>query len=244
MRIRLLAFSIALVACGVASAQNSDAWRWSVTPYLWGSDVSTDVTFPSGQAVGGELSFEDILDKLDFAAMVHVEGHRGDWGMLFDATYVDMSDDATNGPVATTVEAKVGLYELGAVYSPGAEKGPFSGILGVRIVESEMDLRFLSPPIIAGVTRSADESYTDFLVGARYLFSFNDRWGLNLRADTGVGDTEKDWSLHAQLGWRFGRGLSKAVLFGWRHLELEFEQDGRETEVTMDGPLLGVMFGW
>jgi hypothetical protein len=34
------------------------------------------------------------------------------------------------------------------------------------------------------------------------------------------------------------------VLVGWRHLELELEEDGRQTDVSFDGPLVGVLFGW
>ena len=34
------------------------------------------------------------------------------------------------------------------------------------------------------------------------------------------------------------------VLFGWRHMELEVEESGRETDVTFDGPIAGVLFSF
>ena len=65
-----------------------------------------------------------------------------------------------------------------------------------------------------------------------------------MRADFGTGDTEEDWGATAQVGWRFGKDLNKAVLFGWRHLAIELEEDGRQTEISFDGPVVGVLFGW
>ena len=202
------------------------------------------MTFPSGQAVGGTLKFDDILDHLDFAALLHAEGHRGKWGMFVDATYLSMSDGATHGRISTDADAEFGLYEFAAVYTPGGAEGPFSAFAGARIVDVSLDLDFSLPAPIGVVRRSADKSYTDFLVGARYMFSFGDRWALNVRGDFGAGDSEEDWSATAQLGWRFGGDLRHAVLVGWRHLELELEEDGRQTDVSFDGPLVGVLFGW
>ena len=238
-----IAFWMALAVCGSASAQTSD-WRWSITPYVWGTDVSADVSFPSGQAVSGTVKFDDILDDLDFAAMLHAEGHRGKWGMFVDATYLSMSDGATRERISTAADAEFGLYELAAVYTPGGATGPFSVFAGARIVDVTLDLDFSLPAPIGVVRRSASKSFTDFMVGARYVFLFSDRWGLNVRGDFGAGDTEEDWSATAQLGWRFGGELRNAVLVGWRHLELELEEEGRQTDVSFDGPLVGVMFGW
>ena len=246
-----IAFSIALAACGAASAQTTSpqasgtaGWRWSVTPYLWGSDLKGDVTFPSGQSIGGELKFNDILDHLDFAAMLHVEGHRREWGMFFDATYLSMSDDTTHGPISSDADIKFGMYELAAVFTPGAAAGPFSAFAGVRFVDMTLDMVFSGPGPIGPVSRSANKSYADFLIGARYVFSFSERWALSLRGDVGFGDTEQDWNATAMVGWRFGRQLNDAVLVGYRHLDVEVEEDGRKTEVQFDGPFLGVMFGW
>ncbi len=100
-----------------------DEWRWSITPYLWGSDIDTDVRFPGGQEIGGTAKFDDILDKLDFGGMVHFEGQRGAWGMFVDATYLTLSDDTTQGPISVDSELDTGLYEFAATYTPGGESG-------------------------------------------------------------------------------------------------------------------------
>lgn len=219
-----------------------NAWRWSITPYLWGSDISADIRFRSGQEVGGEAQFSDILDKLDFALQVHLEGQRGVWGMFVDGTYLTMSDDTTHGPISADAEIDTGIYEFAAMYVPGGEDGRFTAFAGARIIDLSLDVTFSTPGPVGTVRRSVDKSFTDFMVGGRFVHSFNERWLLNLRGDFGGGDTESSWNALAVVGWRFGGDLDKAALFGWRHMELEVEEGGRETDITMDGPIAGVLF--
>ena len=219
-----------------------DDWRWSITPYLWGTDIQADIRFPGGQEIGGSGSFNDILDKLDYGAQVHLEGQRRSWGMFVDATYLAMSDDTTHGPISVDAEIDTGIYEFAATYTPGGESGRFTAFAGARIVDLSLEMKFSTPGPLEPIPRATDKSYTDFMVGGRFIHSFNDRWLLNLRGDIGGGDTESSWNALATVGWRFGGDLDKAVLFGWRHMELEVEEGGPETDVTMDGPIAGVNF--
>lgn len=230
---------------GLAVAQTGEAdWRWSVTPYLWGSDLSTDVRFPGGQEISGEAQFSDILDKLDFGAQVHLEGQRGPWGMFVDATYLTMSDDTTHGPISADAEIDTGLYEFAAIYTPGGEDGRFTAFVGARIVALKLDTTFSGLGSGGPIRRATDASLTDFMIGGRYMHPFNDRWLLNLRADVGSGDTESSWNALAVIGWRFGGDLDNAVLLGWRHMELDIEEAGRDIDTTFDGPIAGVLFGF
>ena len=231
--------------CGTALAQaTDDDWRWSVTPYLWGSAIKADVRFPGGQAIGGEAGFDDILDKLEMAGQVHVEGLRGEWGMFIDATYLSLGDDGARGPISTNADIDTGIYEIAALYTPGGVSGRFTAIAGARIIDLSLDMQFSGGFPGSPVTRSADKSYTDFMVGGRYMGSFNDRWGFILRGDIGAGDTDSSWNALAGINWRFGTELDNAVSVGWRHMEIEVEDQGRKTDVGFDGPIAGVTFGF
>ena len=173
--------------CGVAVAQDiilegtRNEWRWSITPYLWGSDIDTDVRFPGGQEIGGTAKFNDILDKLDIGGMVHVEGRRGAWGMFVDATYLSLSDDTTQGPFSVDSELDTGLYELAATYTFGGKTGAFTAYAGARIVDMSLDVTFAGPGPLGPIRRTSDKSFTDVMVGGRYVHPFNDRWLLNLQ---------------------------------------------------------------
>ena len=235
--------------CGVAVAQDviaeaRDEWRWSITPYLWGADIDTDVRFPGGQEIGGRATFNDILDSLDFGGMLHIEGQRASWGLFFDATYLALSDDTTQGPISVDGDMDTGLYEFAATYTPGGAGGAFTGFAGARILDLSLETKFSAAILAEPIRRTNDKSYTDFMVGGRYTHLFNDRWLLNLRADIGAGDTELSWNALAGFGWRFGGDLNKALLLGWRHMEIEIEEDGRETDLTFDGPVVGVHFAF
>ena len=236
--------------CGVAVAQEVIAeagrtgWHWRVTPYLWGSDIKTDITFPGGQEIGGTARFDDILDKLELGGMVHVEGQRGTWGMFFDATYLSLSDDAIRGPITVDSELDTGLYELALTYTPGGSRGPFTAFAGARIVDLSLELTFTAAVFPEPIRRTSDKSFTDFMVGGRYVHSFNDHWILSFRGDIGAGDTESSWNALAAIGWRFGSDLDNAVMLGWRHMDAEVEEEGRQTDVTFDGPVVGVLFSF
>jgi hypothetical protein len=225
----------------VAQAAESD-WHWSITPYLWGSAIKTDIRFAAGQEVSGEAQFSDILDKLDFGAQVHLEGQRGAWGMLVDATYLTMSDDTTHGPISADAEIDTGLYELAALYTPGEGDGRCRALEGARMIDLSLDTTFSGPGPGGPIRRTTDKTYTDFMIGGRYVHPFNDRWLLNLRGDIGTGDTEFSWNALAVVGWRFG--ADNALLFGWRHMEFEVDEAGREIDTTFDGPIAGVLFGF
>jgi hypothetical protein len=230
---------------GIAVAQTvENDWRFSITPYLWGNDIRADVRFPAGQAVSGQLRFDDLLDKLDLAAQVHVEAQRDEWGMFADVTYLSLSDGTTHGPISADADVETGIYEFAAIYTPGGEDGQFTALAGARMLNLDLDVTFSAPGAGASIRRTQGKSFTAFMFGGRFTYPFNDRWLLNLRGDIGVGETESAWNALAGMGWRFGGDLDNTVLFGWRHMEIEVEDGGRKTDVTFDGPIAGVRFGF
>ena len=126
-------------------AEGTSSWRWSITPYLWGSDITTDIRFPGGQEIGGTARFNDILDKLELGGMLHFEGQRGSWGMFVDATYLSLSDDVTEGPITVDSDLDTGLYEFAVTYTPGGPSGPFTAFAGARIVDMSLKMTFSAP---------------------------------------------------------------------------------------------------
>ena len=84
-----------LSAFGAAEsfAQQNESIQWSVTPYFWASDTKLDLSVQDTDINGGiEIPFSDLLDILDTAVQVHVEGGKGNWSTFFDITYLETSD--------------------------------------------------------------------------------------------------------------------------------------------------------
>jgi hypothetical protein len=89
--VALLIFFFVLVS--TALAQDSDKFGWSVTPYIWASDTSLDISVrDTGIGGGADIKFSDLLDDLDTAIQIHVEGGKGNWSGFGDLTYIETSD--------------------------------------------------------------------------------------------------------------------------------------------------------
>ena len=76
-----------------------DGWRWSITPYLWGSGIQADVTFPAGQEIGTDARFRRHPGQARFRRSrptSRVTAKSG--GSSIDATYLSMSDDGSPRP--------------------------------------------------------------------------------------------------------------------------------------------------
>ncbi|NCF24167.1 MAG: hypothetical protein GWP60_06480, partial [Gammaproteobacteria bacterium] len=81
-----------LIPAAAAHGQEKDTFGWSITPYLWATETTVDLTFRDADIGTGEISFGDLLDVLDAAFMIHVEGGRGNWTAFGDLTYLKISD--------------------------------------------------------------------------------------------------------------------------------------------------------
>ena len=57
-------------------------WEWSIAPYIWGSDISLDVTANDEPVIGADVAVKDLLDKTDLAGMLHFEGASGKAGFF------------------------------------------------------------------------------------------------------------------------------------------------------------------
>ena len=88
----LIVISSLVLFASQAQAQNSDSAQWSITPYIWASDTTVDITFRDTNIGAGDISFSDLLDVLDAAFMIHVEGGKGNWSGFGDLTYIETSD--------------------------------------------------------------------------------------------------------------------------------------------------------
>jgi hypothetical protein len=68
--------------------------EWQIAPYLWAADVGADVTINNDPVLGTTVPFSDLVDKLDSALMLHVEGRgsESDIGGFFDLISMDLSD--------------------------------------------------------------------------------------------------------------------------------------------------------
>lgn len=209
-------------------------WKNDLTLYLWGSDISGNATV-GRQNVPIDISFDDILDKLDFGIQAHYEGMGQQWGLGLDFTYLEISDTTGAGVEA---ESKTVLAEVFGIYRLNAM---FDLLAGVRF--AGMDLTLTAPGMAQA---EGDRSLTDFFGGLRVKFPLSDTFGVFLRGDAGAGDSDLVWNVVAGLTWQVSKSI--AIRGGYRWLDYDVENDNVPIEAQLDmrleGPFLGVGILW
>lgn len=226
-----------------ASAQQGNGTTWSITPYLWGSKTNIDLAFRDADIGAGEISFGDLLDVLDAAFMIQIEGGQGSWSMFTDLTYLKTSD--TNERDVFTIDSKSEQTFLDAAvaYWPAGFGSQFSIFGGMRY--TKLDDRFSYTGNIGGIVegqlKNANDYY-DVLVGLRYRFDFSDRWQLLTHGDYGFGDSEGVFLARANFAYTVGKKQQNRILFGYQYKDAEFKGGDLKTAFRNQGPMVGFDF--
>ena len=224
-----------------ANAQSSDAAQWSITPYIWASDTSLDFTLNGSPVGGADLSFGDIIDTVDAAFQVHVEGGKGNWSGFADFTFISTSDSVELPIVRIDTESEQVVLDAAAAYWPGGVGSPLNLFGGVRYTGFDDTYRFSIGGTPVGESPSTQD-YVDALLGIRYRFDLSERWSLLTHGDVSFGDTEGTWQLQGLFGYTVGKRQQNTVLFGYRYKQAEFKDGDLTTEFTYGGPIAGFNF--
>lgn len=227
----------------LAQAADGEGWEWIVAPYGWAASIGTDLErdLPPAGGVSTDTDFDDIVDKLDGAFQIHAEGQNEHWGVFTDFTFLGLADERDRPRFRTESDLDVRLFELAGVWNPG--EGRYRGLdvfAGLRYIDVDLTVRFdPENPLFETSTFDGGDSFSDFMIGARYSWALSDRWGLTLRGDSSFGDTEGTWNTSAVANYRMKHG---AWFFGYRYLSVELETGNNNTEITMNGPMVGYGF--
>jgi hypothetical protein len=256
---RLAALTILLLAAQAGRTAEID---WLVAPYVWAADTSLDLSINGDPALGATLPFSDLIDKLDNAFMLHIEGRpsSSDIGGFFDILSMTISDNSVTpvgpgGPILGDLDVatklSMGLYEAGAVLSFGDtsyDKTVLEILLGMRYVDVDQTLNITLPgPVATVIDRRISVSEIDLLVGARVMGKFTDRLGYKLRADYANFGTDGTLNLLASVGYTFGQTGLFSIDLGYRHMTMDLSDNlgigvSSESEVKLSGPTVGFLF--
>lgn len=209
--------------------EQETGWTWRVVPYLFASNI--DGTLSVGNAeVETDVSFSDLLESLDFGAMLLFEGHHGRYGFLVDSAYIDLSEDG-KGPAGVTREADVQMAILGlAGLWRVTPTSPCELALGARYLDLEQELT------VGSTSSDGDSRILDGFVGARAAWPFAESWRFELYGDIGAGDSDLTWQALADVGYDWG---DWGVNLGYRILAYDVEDGSQEADIALQGWLLG-----
>ena len=223
-------------------AEESDRITWSVTPYSWASDTSLDLTVADTEINGGvEIPFSDLLDSLDSAFQIHVEGGKGNWSGFGDFMYLETSTPIERTLLTINTNSKQTFFDAAVAYWPRGVGSQLNFYGGLRYTGFDNRYEFLigADPLVE-LRSTAD--YYDALVGVRYRFELSERWGFLTRADLSFGDSEGTWLAQGLFAYTVGKREQNRILFGYQFKQAEYQDGGLNQEFSYNGPMAGFNF--
>ena len=245
-KLSLMLTASLFATAGTASANDVD---WVVAPYFWIPNVQVDISNMPPNGGGSSSDANSILDSLIWGFMVHTEAQGENWGVMNEITYADLSSKKTktydfgDGSHGYEIdgENQDWLIDLAVVYAPGDTKFVgFEPYAGVRFLNAQFDVEVIPNNInFNSYSVSIDESFTDFLIGAKYTVPVSAKWALNFRGDYSFGDTDGTWLLAANAIYATKSG---AWAFGYRYMGVELPAGPATVDLSLYGPQVGYAF--
>ena len=227
-------------------AAKSREWNATLSVYLWAASMFNNV---GGDETG--VSFEDVLNNLDFALMARANVDWNRFTLLVDYFNADVEAKRTTSLYRADVEVKEDILDVRLGYliidRPMADGKPgirLIGEMGARYWDLRLDAKATLPPLPEAELARVSEKWWDFLVGLRAEWMYTEKVGLSLEGNVGgfdMGDSAQyDYELAFYFHYRFAKHA--AVVLGYRFLQYRRKTESEEFKQTITGPVIGVSF--
>ena len=262
------AFLLAAAALmpGAASALASDPWQFGAQIYAFFPAIDGESNSPSsGADPDASVDVGQIIENLQFVFMGSLEARKSRWGTMTDAIYLNVGGEESGTrdltiaglPIPVTASAAVNYDlkgwiwmitgEYAVVSQPAATMDVFAG---ARMVDIEQEIGWELQGDIgeipeAGRTGSSKVGRTnwDAIVGVkgRWRYRAEHRWFVPYYLDVGTGESDFTWQTMAGLGysWQWIDAIA-----AWRYLDYDLGEGRPLSSLSLNGPLVSVVFHW
>lgn len=243
--VSIVFFAAALLPLQAFSQEGKD-WNFELAPlYLWAISIDGDIGI-RGRTASADITFEDVWDNLNAVFTLRFSSlYNNKFGVLVDYNYLDLGNEKLTDTVNAEASFKSQILNLAGIYRMHSSgKHTWDGVAGIRYtdLDATIDLNNL------GARVSGDQDWVDPIVGARYAFSFNDRWSLRLYGDIGGFGVSSDLTWQALGLVDFQPWKNVAIVAGYRAIYTDYETGSAEDRFTYDatvhGPVVGIDFRW
>lgn len=233
-----------LLACATAPVAQAaeDSWDHTVALYLWGAGLDGSVQIGPVPAEV-DASFGDILENLELATMLAWRAERGPIAITVDAMFVGLGGDG-DGPLGTRFDLDVDQFIVGADLAMKLDAG-FAVLGGLRYVSLDNGLQIRGPGgAVADLSRKED--WIDPYVGASGTWPLGEKWSVTARGDVGGFGVGSDlaWNAVLRFEWKFSERAT--LTFGYRALDIDFEEgsgiDLFAYDMLQSGPVAGLLW--
>lgn len=224
-----------------------DAWQHSMAVYM----IAASIDGESGVGhvnTDVDVSFGDILDSLEAGAMAAYRAERGPWAVVADVIWMNLEQDKDGlGPLGRTradVELDQFIAELDLAYALNDRLDAYAGL---RYWDVDADLTVEGGgPLGQTLSAGLSEDWVDPVVGLRYEWPLGAKWTLVARGDVGGFGVGSDFTWHATAYAAWNMFENASLLFGFRFLDVDYEDGSGSGRFMMDvlegGPSAGVVW--
>jgi opacity protein-like surface antigen len=247
------AAAIAAAAHAQSGAMPADPWQYEITPYLWAAGMKGDVRLGTLPTTHVDVGFSEIWENLDVGAMAAFEARKGHLGWLADVVYMKVSTGTTSsrtlpgpGGATLTVESSLNMkqtmFAVGPAYRVSDGPTAVDALGGLRYVNIDAGARIDGSLYGQGgvVARSGDKSWIDPYVGVRVQHPFAERWTAMAYLDVGGFGVGSKFAWQAIVGASYDFSKTVSGRFGYRQMEVDYDQDGFLYDMTNSGAYFGV----
>jgi opacity protein-like surface antigen len=225
-------------------ATSESGWHVRAALYGWATALDGDVTL-RGNNVPVDVGFDEVWEKLDFAAMGVVEIGKGRWGFLADLFYAELGAD--NAKRNLVFDAQLDQFIGNFVITCNVIDDPrtrFDVYAGARVNSLDMDLNITRTGVILTRTFSGSDSKTwvDPIIGVRYQQGLSDRFFFRAVGDIGGFGVSSDLTWQALAGLGYHINDDAAVVLGYRGIGTDYEDGDFGYDVISHGILLGLEY--
>jgi hypothetical protein len=230
----------------------SDAWRFEITPYLWGSGIKGTLGLDSGLAKSADFTTSNVLGALKSGGMIAAEAHNGSWGVMGDLVSATLQKSGAASVVTpygpANVADKVTLQQTvltgAATYTIANNKNAYvDALLGVRAIYATATVNLSVTGTSDKASVSKTTSTVDPIIGAKGRYRIADStWYVPFYADigSGGGTTNLTWQAMAGVGKTFNSLIDASLTY--RALYYDMKDGGVMQKTTMLGPQIAVTF--
>ena len=237
----------------------SDEWRFEVTPYIWGSGVSSTLFYNDRYLNTAKLSTSNVLGDLKSGGMIAAEAHYGNWGIMGDLVSATLQTPGSNTEVVPTrnfggvpihaadkVTLQQNIITGAATYTVLNNQSFYlDGLVGVRgiMATATVSLDLSAFGLSKSTVDSKSVSTADPIVGLKGRYRIADStWYVPFYADIGGGGgtTNMTWQGMIGVGKTFEKWVD--VSLAYRTLYYDMKGDGLLQKTTFKGPQLAATF--
>lgn len=226
------------------TSHSNDEWQFSITPYIWASDLEGNLGHRSVGTHAVKANFSKILKNINFMAMVQTEARKGDWSFHTDWIYLgsNLNYDLPSRFASISRELKtkgsIASGSLGIGYTfYETPKVSLQVIAGAKAWHANIDFDLYANHHRVGSGKE-NGAWVDALGGIKGQYRFNDKFAVDAFGMWGKGAAKSDWDISLLANWSLSRDIS--LVAGYRMIKVDLNRRGFTYDIKHKGPMFGI----